>query len=167
MSGAARKAGRVSDAQLMKERVDFTKKRDDELLPVAREIFARVAKRSLDLRMGDQWSEEEFKEYYDQVFTEDVVDLLIKYNIRFKEVRYVFSVLQQVFSLLSDCANITLEYRFNEALAKRFGLTDKDDVRILHITHTLAGNELTPGMATFRPGKELEAVDKSGDEKKK
>ncbi len=149
-----------------KERIDYTKKRDEEVLPVMRELFKRIAARIDTLKLGSMFDEEQLNYQADEMFDSMVSDLLINYNLRVKDVTYLFQILMQPIQLLADKATNTMHVRRDQAESKRWGIPDKDDIRVLHVTNSLAGLPLLPEHGTYLPAKAA-TVDKSSVQGKK
>ena len=116
---------------------DFTAERDAEIVPIVRKLLLKLASRS-DLKIGSSnLDEAELALFYQKVYQEDVIPLFLEANIKLNSISYVFSLLLQPFQLLSDVTTSSFEMNRDLADAKKYGITDIDDLRVGYLDKAL------------------------------
>lgn len=110
---------------------DLTQERDDRVIPVARELLARLVARG-EIPMGTHAAKDdaETAEWLSAVFQLDVVPLLKEHNLRYVDVSYLFSVLFQAFSLIKEVTEASLDMSREIAMARKWDVKDSDEVTI-------------------------------------
>lgn len=110
---------------------NYTAERDAEVFPAVREILGLLAART-DLAMGttSTTSESSLAEYYQKVYQEDVVGVLLKYNLKLDDIPFVFSIMMQPIQLLSDITTASFEMNRDLADGFKYGIPDIRDLRI-------------------------------------
>lgn len=113
---------------------NLTKMRDDECIPIARELLKRIANRD-DLLIGstETYTEAEALEYYNTLYSEEVAPYLVEKNVRVKDVTFIFQIMAQAVQLLQSRTEMTVDMRYDQAVAKALGADSADDVRIAEI----------------------------------
>lgn len=126
-------------AQAPQER-NYTLERDQKVIPIVRELLKRMADRP-DLLMGSSQTvvtgAEEFSKYYQKVFAEDLIPLLLKHNPKLKDISYIFSLILQPFQLLNDVVTSSFEMNRDLSDARKYGLSDIDDLDVLGLDKAL------------------------------
>lgn len=124
---------------------NLTKKRDDECIPVAREII-RILGETKDLPIGttESFSTESALEFYNQLYAEKIAPLLIEKDVRVKDLTFIFQIAQQAIQLLESRVTMTVDTRYDQAVAKLMGQEHIDEVRISNIQTVLVDNEDKP-----------------------
>lgn len=150
MSGVQRKGERELDKKVTAGVADLTKKRNDECIPIAKYLFKEFAARIATLPMGTV-TESEADLYYKQMFTEAMSQMLVDRNVKVTELDYIFQIMLQAVEFLHAEATRSVGRAVDNANAKRWGLEDVDDLRIRHVTFTLAGEELPEGVDNYFP----------------
>lgn len=117
---------------------DLTRERDQEVIPAAKELLQALAARA-DLAMGSAASltAEQAAGYYQKVYQEDVVPLLIKHNLKLNAIPYLFSIILQPMQLLNDVVTSSFEMNRNIADAFKYDIADIDDLRVLDLDAAL------------------------------
>lgn len=117
---------------------DLTAERDAEVLPLVRKLLVALASRE-DLMMGSSStiSADKAAEYYQKVYLEVVVPLLLESNIKLNAIPYVFSVILQPFQLLNDVVTSSFEMNRDLADSFKYGIGDIDDLRVLDLDAAL------------------------------
>lgn len=117
---------------------DFTAERDAEVIPAAKELLVRLAVRK-DLMMGSGQNvqAEKAAKYYQDVYVTDVVPLLKRHNIKIKDLKYLFSILLQPIQLIMDVTEASFHMNEDLANAKKWGVKDMADLRIMDLDRAL------------------------------
>ena len=121
---------------------DYTAERDEEIIPAAKELLARLAVRP-DLKIGSAKSiggEDSAYEYYQQVYQEDVVPMLRARNVKLNDITYIFQLMMQAVQLLSDVSTNSIKMNRDIGDSKAWGVKDKDDLRIADLDKMLMGD---------------------------
>lgn len=134
---AAKEEKAVQTAEIVPPR-DFTAERDTEVIPAAKELLARILLRE-DLMIGSSQkvNAEKAAEYYQKVYQEDVVPMLLARNLRLADVPYLFSLMLQPIQLLMDVTNGSFNMNRGLADAKKWGVKDIDDLRVVDLDEAL------------------------------
>lgn len=124
---------------------DFTAERDAEVIPAAKELLARLAVRK-DLMMGSGQNvqAEKAAKYYQDIYVTDVVPLLKRHNIKVKDLKYFFSILLQPIQLLMDVTEASFHMNEDLANAKKWGVKDMADLRVMDLDRALTEEETPP-----------------------
>ena len=119
---------------------DFTEERDQEVIPVVRELLKRLAARE-DLLMGSskRVDQEKAALYYQEVYQEDIIPLLMEHNIKLTAISYVFSLMLQPLQLLKDVTMSSFGQNQDIADAIMYGVKDIDDLRVQDLDKVLRG----------------------------
>ena len=123
---------------VMTEIRNRTAERDAEIIPVARKLLSRLAARE-DLLMGNKGklTEEQAALYYQKLYQEEVVPLLVENNIKLNAIPYLFSIMMQPISLLNDVTTSSFEMNRDLADAGKWGIKDIDDLRVKDLDEAL------------------------------
>lgn len=125
---------------------DLTKKRDDECLPVAREILRVIGEIYAECLIGDMniylSAEEKAKgmtgaekgqDYYRKIVEDKIMPVLEKANIRTHDVNFITQIVMQPFDFLKGSLIETFEIAEDNAVAAKFGVKHQNDIRISDI----------------------------------
>lgn len=115
---------------------DLTRERDEACKPVAIALIQALAKRD-DLPMGSQLDAGAAAEYMQKVYQEDCVPLLLKHNLKLKDISFVFSIILQPFQFLSDVTTSSFEMNRDIADGFKYGMPDIDEMRVLDLDAAL------------------------------
>lgn len=117
---------------------NFTAERDTEVIPVALKIIKALGARE-DLMMGSHARVQADKaaEYYQKVYLEDIVPIMIEHNLKLNDIQFLFSIILQPFQLLADVTNNSFNMNRDIADAKKYGIDDIDDMRVLDLDKAL------------------------------
>lgn len=123
---------------------NLTLMRDEECIPVAKEILRIIASKD-DLALGSSESltEVEAMKYYKALYQSDIAPLLVKHNIKVKDINFIFQVSMQSLQLLMQISTSTVDTRYDQAVAKVMGVEEADEVRISNIQDVLVEKEET------------------------
>ena len=116
--------------EIKPENHDLSAERDEKVLPIARKLLKLLADRE-DLNMGSRASiktQEEAAKYYQKVYQDDVVPLLLEHNMKLNDIPYLFSVMLQPIQFTSDITTSSIEMNRDLADAKKYGLKDIQDI---------------------------------------
>lgn len=110
---------------------NYTKERDDAVIPVARKLLTLLAQRE-DLMMGssETITPDKAAEYYQKVFAEDFIPLVKEANLKLDELTYLFSIILQPMQLLNDVVTSSFEQNRDIADAFKYGVNDIHDLRV-------------------------------------
>lgn len=111
---------------------DLTKKREEECIPIAREILRLIGEASAEAPMGafDQTAGDSF---YQKFLEEKILPLLTEKDIKTAEATYIMSMVLQPLDFTKNLLNVSLQDAENSAVAAKFGVPDIRDIRISHI----------------------------------
>lgn len=117
---------------------NHTLDRDNEIIPLVRELFSLMAARP-DLEMGSSESTNEVKlaECYQKIYNEDLVPLLRKYNVKLESIRYIFSLMLQPFQTLEHVTKLTFDRNRDIADGFKYGIADIKDLRVMDLDTAL------------------------------
>lgn len=117
---------------------NLTKLRDDECIPIAREILKIVGNtEELVIGTSETYSEEVALEFYNKLYEEKIAPLLVEKNIRVKDITFIFQIAQQALQLLDSRVTATIDHNYDQSVAKLMEVTNIDDVRIGNIQNVL------------------------------
>lgn len=117
---------------------NLTKMRDDECIPIAREILAIIgAEKDIVIGTSETFTEDKAIEYYNKLYESKIAPLLVEKNVRVKDLTFIFQICQQAIQLLESRATMTVDTRYDQAVAKVMGAEHIDDVRINNIQDVL------------------------------
>lgn len=109
---------------------DYTKERNDEVVPVVRELLKILASREdLPIAVSAE-SEQNAAKYFQELYVSEIVPLLIKSNLKLDAIKYLFSLTMQPIQLLNDVTTSSFEMNRDIADAKKYGLKDIADMRV-------------------------------------
>lgn len=108
-----------------------TEQRDEEILPVVREILAILCTRK-DLAIGSHKSisEESAAKYYAKLYIEIVIPTLKRHNIRTSDLPFLFSVMMQPVEFLRDITIASMDENRETADSKLWGVDFLNDIRV-------------------------------------
>lgn len=115
---------------------DLTAIRDQETLPVAREIFRILGEKAQELPMGTEMDEAAAAVFYQNLYVE-IVPYLIKANIRLDDIHFLMQTVLQPVSLLQSVVVASFENNQDLAHAKLWGVKHLGDLRISHLDAVL------------------------------
>lgn len=117
---------------------DFTKERDEHVIPAARELLKMLVTRD-DLQMGSSASitADSAATYYQKVYQECVVPVLRKHNLKLKDIPFMFSIMLQPIQLLNDITTSSFEMNRDLSDALKYGLSDIGDLDVLGLDSAL------------------------------
>lgn len=148
---------------------DLTKERDDRCIPIVRELIKRLGNRADELVMeasNKDANRQDTLDYYGKVFLEDVIELLLQNNVRVDEVGYIFRLMLEPITHLSQQTTMALDMHENTALASLYGKNDPREITVVDVHRVLierAEND-PQANAAFQKNKELrQSLDKTRD----
>jgi len=113
------------------EERDYTQERDDRVIPVAKKFIKLLAVRD-DLMMGFVQAKEPEKtaKYYQKVFQEDVIPLLMEPNLKISDIPFLFSIILQPFQMVATITESS--FKNNRALtdAELYKIDDIDELTV-------------------------------------
>lgn len=113
---------------------DFTAERDAEVIPVVRKLLHVIGSKTdlpIGARKGATSAEvEAVARYYEKLYQEEVVPIFLEANIKLNAIPYVFSLILTPFQLLNDVTTSSFEMNRDLADAKKYGITDINDLRV-------------------------------------
>lgn len=110
---------------------NLTRERDEQLIPVARELLLALAARE-DLAMGgsETISVEKTAEYYQNKYLDIVIPLLIEKDIKVKDIDYLFQLMLIPINFIKEVTISSFAANRDLSDAQMYGLKDIDDLRI-------------------------------------
>jgi hypothetical protein len=112
---------------------EMKQKIDSESVEAAKKVFMELEKSCDTLQMGNTDSKE-IEQYYKNICSQSMTDLLKNTNID-----YVFGLMTQVVAQMQDQTTKAIASATDNASAKLWGSLDSvDDLRVLHVTNVLA-----------------------------
>jgi len=118
-----------------KEMKDLTKQRDEVCIPIVREIFKKLGARA-NLLMGPA-SQIDLLDFYNEVYSMDIIPLLMREDFKVVYLEYVFNLMMQVVGNVQDRTLISINHRTDQMVAKKLGLEDKNDLTIPQLDREL------------------------------
>lgn len=117
---------------------NFTKMRDDECIPIAREIIKILGNEDgLMIGTSESFSEAEAMSYYNDLYETKIAPMLVEKNVRVKDLTFIFQIAQQAIQLLESRVTMTVDTRYDQAVAQLMDVSHIDDVRIENIQNVL------------------------------
>lgn len=113
---------------------DLSKEREQACVPVAKEIISILASEP-DLMLGEQ-NPQELQDFYKKLFVEKIEPILRRENIKVIWMSYLFQIMMQPIDNTKMMVVDGVNGAFDLAVAKKFGVSDVDDVRINDIIET-------------------------------
>jgi hypothetical protein len=110
--------------------IDYTTLRDEEVVPVAREIIRRIGSRpDLLLGTGKAVTQAALDEYYSKVYLEDVMPVILEHNLKLVDLAFLQSIMMQAMVEPMTIAAKTLNHARDITDAKLYGVTDMRELR--------------------------------------
>lgn len=122
--------------KIEKQQRDLTKKRNKELIPVAKELIKLVAETSLPL--GDIQESDHLQYKY---FAKEILAVLLRNNVRYTDRHFIFQLILQPFDVLKGLVIKSLEESFSLAVDKKFG-KDIENFRLEDLDRILKESQL-------------------------
>jgi hypothetical protein len=127
----------------MSEQRDYTKERDERVIPVARELLQLLASNE-KLPMGAEVTtggQETVAKECTEIYQKTVIPLLLEKNLKLDEISYLFSIMQQGVHLVSEITLSSLEMNKKQSDAIAYEVGDIDDLTIGDIDAMLKSSE--------------------------
>lgn len=115
---------------------NLTAIRDQETLPVAREILRIIGEHSSDVPMGTEFEEADAVKYYQALYVE-IMPYVIKANLRVDDITFLIQTLLQPLQLLQSTIIASFESNRDIADAKLWGVRDLNDIRVQDLDRVL------------------------------
>lgn len=113
---------------------DLTKLRDDETVPIAREVIKIIANTE-NLALGQYVSDEKRVQCYEPIYHE-IMRLFVDRDVKLKNISYAFQLVQQALQFTSDMMAESVKMHDKQASGILFG-KDADDITINDIERVL------------------------------
>jgi hypothetical protein len=104
---------------------DLTKERDDKCIPIVLEILSDLAN-TPDLHIGSEVTTDSANVYYSDYVQDKVLPILMRENIKIDDISYVFKLILQPITFISEKVHTTIDTREDEAIDLLFGKAKRD-----------------------------------------
>lgn len=113
---------------------DLTQERDNEVIPAALAILKAIANKP-DLPMGARTEAQglEVAKYYQKLYQEDIVPILLEHNLRLVDIPYLFQLVLQPVNFAKDLTDASLKMNEEIATAGLWGVAELADIRIKNL----------------------------------
>lgn len=111
---------------------DLSKEREEECMPIAREILKLIGESSESFILGSA-NMEDFTAFYQKFVAEKILPLVTAKNIKTAEHTFIMQMVLQPVDFIKNLLAASLEEAENAAVASKFGLKDHRDIRISDI----------------------------------
>ena len=117
---------------------DLSQERENRVIPAAKELLRVILTRE-DLVMGIGGAKNIDKTalYYQGVYIEDVVPVLVKHNLKLTDLTYLFSVMLGTIELVKNITDQSFSMNREIAEAKLWGIEDTDDLTVADLEKVL------------------------------
>lgn len=113
------------------EKRNYTKERDDEVIPVAKEVLlALVARKDLVIGSSESITTEQAAVYYRDLAKNVIIPLLIKKDLKVEDINYVFQVMVQPINFIKEMVLTSFEMNRKISDANLYGIKEIQDLRI-------------------------------------
>lgn len=118
--------------------VNLSKVRDDELVPVARDILLALSARTdLVMGSGDSITTEGASEYYREKYMEVIIPKLIAANIKVADLDYLFQLMAQPVNFIKEITMSSFAMNRDIADAGLYGVKDIHALRVNELDKAL------------------------------
>ena len=116
---------------------DLTLEREQEMMPIARELLKRmVSNDKLALKSIQTLSNKEYEEYT-AFYQKEVVPFLKEKNPKLNSLDYMFALMLTILNNVKMVVETSFETNKRIADAKKYGLADPDDMRVMDLEKAL------------------------------
>lgn len=121
---------------------DFSKERDEEIIPLAISILRKLAAHD-DLPIGGRADNaEKAAVFYQKFYREELVEELIERNVKVKDISYAFILATQALQGAMDVTVQSFHANKEIVVAKALGLDDLDDLRVKGLDEALKKHDV-------------------------
>ena len=119
-----------------KENRKLAEERDEETIPVAKEVIRIIAEANLAMSGINPVQSKDNESY--RATAEKVLELMLEKNLKVSDSNFIFQLVLQPFDQIKEIVLMSLKRSFEKAEAKLFG-NQYEDIRLKHIDEVIRG----------------------------